>query len=464
MEEKFDFTVPAEELPKPPTFRALHWLLVLTCIIAGATFSLVLKNGASLSRTGRAENSVLSLEAIEALAVRLETRGLAEPAARAWKEYLAGGEISLEAASKVWYRIGKIYQQDGAYEEALDAYFRAESIAKVRELEGELGRRIQESLEGAGKFAALRHELRDRVEITADGNPAAEKVLAEIGPERITQAAVDARIEAQIEQQLSVVGAALPKEELAKRKEEVFKKLSSAENRGQMLQQIVLEELLYRRAREERLSDKPEVRTMLKDMERQILASQVIQEEVARKIHITESDLKTYFDAHPENYRIEARAEVSHILLEDEVTAKEVLDELAEGAPFEDLASKYSTDSATKENGGVIASPIEAGSMVPELGYSEEIVAQILGGEGTELIPQPVKSEKGFHVVNIRTRTPARERPFSEVKHEVYRALRQQKEQEFQGSLFRELQKKYDVVIHHSALQPEAPPAEAPPQ
>ena len=52
-------------------------------------------------------------------------------------------------------------------------------------------------------------------------------------------------------------------------------------------------------------------------------------------------------------------------------------------------------------------------------------------------------------------REPPRQKPLDEVRQEVYRALRAQKEREVQERLLSELRERYDVVVHQGAFAPQ---------
>ncbi|MBC1760387.1 peptidylprolyl isomerase PrsA [Listeria ivanovii] len=85
---------------------------------------------------------------------------------------------------------------------------------------------------------------------------------------------------------------------------------------------------------------------------------------------------------------------VSHILVADEAKAKEVEKKLKDGAKFADLAKEYSTDTATKENGGQLA-PFGPGKMDPAF----EKAAYALKNKGD--ISAPVKTQYGYHIIQM---------------------------------------------------------------
>ncbi len=430
--------------------------VLLAAVLAAALANLAVSLLAGRGMEAPEQNGGFPAEAQKDLALKLENQGLRELAADAWREYLQGGPSGTEEQAKVWYRIGKLRQEAGQPERALEAYYRSESCAKVKELESEIGRRVQECLETAGKFSALRYELAERVGTGEGGGKAGADVLAEIGGHKISRAELDRRIEEQIERQMETFAAFLPEEERKLRKEEMVKRLASDPERSRLLEQLVLEEVLYRKAREDKLTDDSKVRAVLRDAERSLLARQVVDREMADRINITSGDLRTYYDAHKQEYRQPERAKISHILIKDETAAEELRGKLKDGAKFEDLAKERSLDEETKSKGGEIDPWIGRGEWAPGIGSSEEAGAAIFGTEAGKIADKTVKTDKGFHLIKVREREPEKQKDFSEVRGEVYRALRNQKESEVQSALMSRLRDRYSVVIHSSKLAPAA--------
>lgn len=99
-----------------------------------------------------------------------------------------------------------------------------------------------------------------------------------------------------------------------------------------------------------------------------------------------------------------------HILVSEEAVAQELVAQLAGGADFAALAAEYGTD-ATNTRGGDLGC-FEVSRMVPE--FANAVVAAPVGES-----VGPVASQFGYHVVLVYDHTPARVRPFSEVKDEA---------------------------------------------
>lgn len=107
-------------------------------------------------------------------------------------------------------------------------------------------------------------------------------------------------------------------------------------------------------------------------------------------IKVSDDEVKKYYDKHKDEL---AQVDASHILVKSEDMAKKVKKELDQGAKFEDLAKKYSTDTSNKDNGGALGY-FGKGQMVKEF---DEKVFSMKKGE----ISDPVKTEFGYHIIKV---------------------------------------------------------------
>jgi len=451
MTESLDLSLPESKIQpgKPPSGKGLYALLALILVAVVTHLVVLLVRTPDSQPRGSAPMS-LPAEKQKKLALKLEKQGLNAAAAEAWQEYLAGAGLKAEDKARLWYRIGKLHQEDRAHAEALHSYHRSESFARISGLAPEISRRIQECLEGLGKFAALRYELAERVGVTED--PAAGgEVLAEIGPQKITTSALDRRIETQIDRQLSQFASFLPDEERRRKKEEMLKRFSTSAERRRFLEQFVLEEILYRKAREDGLPKDPAIRVLLADQERSLLAGKLIETELADRIRITPGDVATYYKAHKDEYVSPERAKVSRILVEEAAEAEKAMQRLKQGESFEDLARELSADAGSRHQGGRIPDWIDKGTPIPGLGEHGEAQALIFDTDPGQVAKEPVRTDQGFHILKVREREPERQMTLDEVKAGVFRTLRAHKEREVQEAVLAELRDRYDVVIHQSS-------------
>lgn len=329
MTDKLDFSVPEagkknHSKKMKGVYILLSLLLVFSIFNTVTLFkgrSIINKNSSSLTPTHKE---------LKQLALKLEKQGLSKQAVHAWKEYLATFMPEAVESSKIWYRIGTIYQANGDFDNALDAYYRSESFSKPDEIKDDINRKIQECLESAGRFAALRYELGERVGENNSSSGPGEDIVAEIGSEKITRSDLDTKIEKLIESRISGLSRYLPPDRINREKENLLKQYSSENGRRVFLEQFIIEEMLYRKAREARLSDDKSVRDALKDMERSFLASRVLEKAYVDEINITATDVNNHYKANKKKYIKKEEDETERQMEFEEVKDRVAMDLMSE--------------------------------------------------------------------------------------------------------------------------------------
>ncbi len=156
-------------------------------------------------------------------------------------------------------------------------------------------------------------------------------------------------------------------------------------------------------------------------------------------VHVTQEDLQAYYNLHRDQYRVPEEAKVSHILIKTPLPgpdgkvdekgvadaqkrAEDILQQLHNGAKFEDLAKKYSEDPGSAKEGGSLGW-IGKGRTVPEF---EKVAFSLPIGQISGL----VKSSYGFHIIRVDDRHDAHMKTLDEVKSEIEPIVQQQKAQE----------------------------------
>jgi hypothetical protein len=89
---------------------------------------------------------------------------------------------------------------------------------------------------------------------------------------------------------------------------------------------------------------------------------------------------------------------VAHILVADEATADDLLDQLDAGADFADLAAQYSTDTGSAVNGGIIPC---ASLSAFSTNYVPEFATAAVEAEIGDVVG-PVETQYGYHLIKVR--------------------------------------------------------------
>ncbi len=138
---------------------------------------------------------------------------------------------------------------------------------------------------------------------------------------------------------------------------------------------------------------------------------------LTKSISIPQSEIKDYYNAHKSSYEVGTSREVSHILVKTKAKADSIYQQLEAGADFAKLAKKYSTDTASKANGGKLGAMEEKKLVKP--------FAKVLFGKlKTGTFSQPVHTSFGWHIIlPTGPVVKAHLRPLSEVSTTIRQTL-----------------------------------------
>ncbi len=139
------------------------------------------------------------------------------------------------------------------------------------------------------------------------------------------------------------------------------------------------------------------------------------------QVTVSDSELRQYYEQHQSEYRLPDRVTAQHILFKtqekkpEEIAAirqkaRDVLERAKKGEDFESLAKQFSEDTSAA-NGGDLGS-FTRGQMVPEF---EQVAFSLTPGAISDL----VQTQFGIHIIKVKEKQEARNRPFEELKEAV---------------------------------------------
>jgi peptidyl-prolyl cis-trans isomerase D len=179
-------------------------------------------------------------------------------------------------------------------------------------------------------------------------------------------------------------------------------------------------------------------------------------DEVTKSISPSDDDLAILYDEEKNRFSTDEERKAQHILVENKVTADQVISLINEGKSFDDLAKEYSIDTGSKNSGGDLGF-FGIGVMVPEF---ETAVFAMKEGE----VSQPIKSEFGFHVIKLNKIKESSSKSFDEVKEQLVKIYQKNQGQKmiydlsdemtnlaYEGSL-EELAEKMNLKLQTSEL------------
>jgi len=281
------------------------WLVILLLLLLCSQAVLLY---AVLLRPGEQPSVALSAEQTLELAQKLENLDLPQEAVAVWQQYLALTRPDAEKAAKLWYRMGMVQQDGRLYSEAVASYARSQALCKVEILEPEIARRTQECLEQLGQFSALRRDIRQRTDVSADGSSAADapEVLAEIGAWKITRADYERSLERQVEATLGMLPPGSDNSEGSKRRQAMLQKLNDPKNFASQFQQFMVGELLYREARERKLNEQAQFQSFMRLSERRYLEQSLLH--TLPLPAVSDAEMQFYYEKHAAEFQQEGGA------------------------------------------------------------------------------------------------------------------------------------------------------------
>lgn len=207
----------------------------------------------------------------------------------------------------------------------------------------------------------------------------------------------------------------------------------------QLLDQLVNFELVNAFGLEIGVDKDLAYRTQLEQAEKEIRFNTTMNK-IMSTITVTEEEAETTYNEHPEKYKGDEVIRASHILVDSEELATDILKKINEdGMAFEDAAMEFSS-CPSKEQGGDLGE-FGRGMMVPEF----ETAAFALDKD--EMTQLPVKSQFGYHIIKTTDKKGVESASFDEVREQVKGQMLQEKQMEYYTKLLTELREKYNVEV-----------------
>jgi foldase protein PrsA len=159
------------------------------------------------------------------------------------------------------------------------------------------------------------------------------------------------------------------------------------------------------------------------------LKAQMLQDAVQQKVYagikVTPEQVQKYYDdpANKSQFNTPESVDARHILVKTKAEAEKVralLEADNTDANWKKVAKEYSTDPGSKNNGGSLGN-FPKGRMVKPF---EDAAFGLEVGE----ISQPVKTQFGYHVIEVTKKTPAAKQTLEQAKATIEQQLKYQKQ------------------------------------
>jgi len=203
-----------------------------------------------------------------------------------------------------------------------------------------------------------------------------------------------------------------------------------------------------------------------KGIEVDLIAKNLLDDRVKGKVHVTDTQVKKFYEDKKENFKRPDSFRVRHIFVayvpfdvventppeemkekagEYRAASKKKIDEVygkvKNGGNFEELAKQYSDDKGSAGKGGDLDFMYK-GVFDP---IFDKAVASLKIGETSDI----VETEFGYHIIQLMETRPADYAPFAEVEESIQKHLFMTEAQKLVGRYVEALRKKADIIVYY---------------
>jgi peptidyl-prolyl cis-trans isomerase C len=193
----------------------------------------------------------------------------------------------------------------------------------------------------------------------------------------------------------------------------------TADEKNQVLDQMINMQLIAAQAEKEGLQKDPDVTTRIELLRTQILADAAAQKYLKTN-EPSDQELHAAYDSATDKTEYHA----SHILVPTKEKADQLIKKIKGGAKFEDVAKAESTDNS-KTSGGDLGWFTTA-RMVKPFGDA------VKGLKKGEFTTEPVQTQYGWHIIKL---ADTRDAPFDQMKTQLSNGIMQKRFQDYIESL-----------------------------
>ena len=182
-----------------------------------------------------------------------------------------------------------------------------------------------------------------------------------------------------------------------------------------VLERIIQQKLITKLGRDKGLKDDPEVIKRLRVLEDQLIFEAYLAQIADQQI--IDEDIRREYEIYAAKIPTQEEVRVSHILVDSESEARNIIKLVGEGKVFADLAQQYSKG-PSREFGGDLGYFIK-GRMVPEF----EHVAFALAPNSYSI--DPVQTQYGWHVILVKDKRMTPKPSYAEMEPVIRNKMRE---------------------------------------
>ena len=215
------------------------------------------------------------------------------------------------------------------------------------------------------------------------------------------------------------------------------------EEKKMITDRLVEKQLFTELAAKEGIDKKPEFKRNMDKIKDELLVNMWMKEQMDNAV-VSDSESKEFYEKNAAQFMDKATMHARHILVASEKSAQEIIETLkalsgeALKNKFIDLAKTKSTGPSGPKGGDL--GTFNKGQMVPE--FSKAAWAL----ENGQITAVPVKTQFGYHVIYLETKSEAKPMAYENVKEKIITSLKQKQFAAKITEMAKELKSKANIV------------------
>lgn len=214
-------------------------------------------------------------------------------------------------------------------------------------------------------------------------------------------------------------------------------------------------------ARKKGLDKRKDIQEILALAQDNLLANELIKEEVLNKIKIDEGQAKEYYEKNLVRFKTPDQVRARHILVkmtapasaEEKEKAREkaegLLKKIKAGEDFAKLAEAFSDDPASKDKGGDLGFLAREMKTTPFVNAAEKAALALKPGEVSGAIETPF----GYRIIKVEEEKKGEILPFESIKDKVMSLALEEVKKEKIKTFVEQAMKEADVKIYQAGLE-----------
>lgn len=213
---------------------------------------------------------------------------------------------------------------------------------------------------------------------------------------------------------------------------------NTPEGRAMVLNQLIDSKLLLLDARRNLMEGEADFRAQLAKLKENLLINYAAEKAVATAGKVTDEEIEKFYNENPSEFTNGPTVNASHILVDTEEAALAIYAKIASGEiTFETAAAENSSCPSSARGGNL--GDFGQGQMVPE--FDTAVFSMEVG----EITATPVKTQFGYHLIKLNSKSEASVAPLDEVRESIRATLASDKQRKAFESKINQLKIMYPV-------------------